>query len=195
MPDKIYSFHLNPQSFKHWAVTLSIAIPLLLGTASQGWDIIKYDILKQPRNDEEILIRHMFDEHFNEDDKVEQSINADYAKITTWFYPSDECVIIRRMDMRGQVIGTKILPKDIEAIKKQYASLPSLPPIPKEAFAAQLAFNFRRHKGDFNFKERSKRDGYSVIITRYYSDGCRLQYKLDAYGNACCWKWLKQVPH
>ena len=55
----------------------------------------------------------------------------------------------------------------------------------KKTATSNEEFDFGYHKGDKKYIE-VKKEG----LVRKYRDGCKLQYKVTASGEASNWKWL-----
>ena len=99
-------------------IAVITSIPVILGAVSKAVDMIKHDFLKYARNDEEVYIKHMINEHLLDSENA-TSINNRDGKIIVYTYP-DKCIVVKRVTDEGLVSGMKVLPdpSKTEMIKK-----------------------------------------------------------------------------
>jgi hypothetical protein len=164
-------------------IAVITSIPVILGAVSKAVDMIKHDFLKYARNDEEVYIKHMINEHLLDSENA-TSINNRDGKIIVYTYP-DKCIVVKRVTDEGLVSGMKVLPdpSKTEMIKEKYSGSDN-----GTVYAGQIKkFELGEHAKDYDYAET--KEGNDIVRT--YRDGCVLHYSYDKYGNTKGWIWIK----
>ena len=160
------------------------AIPLTIGSVSKGVEILKYDLLNMPENDEEIYMRHSISDHLLDNEHAQTTIIPVTDGIIIVNVFPDKCVVVKRKTNEGMVTAMKVLPDPdkAEKIKEIYSDSDK-----GMAYAMAAQFDFGAHNKDYGYKEEKQ----GAAIDRTYGDGCTLRYEFDKYGNSRNWTWVK----
>ncbi len=188
---------INPKSWKQLAVAILLVLPMVFSGITQMKNWVQYDLLGNPRNNEERLVSHMTTHHLftNDTPLLEQPIDVgDGEKVMIRAY-ADKCVVTSKTDKYGKVLGFKIL-ADPELIDRLTSHPIKIMTEAHAGYAQRFEFGF--HRNDNRFIDNRGRHRGEVIRTYLDKYKCRLSYMVDKYGNTHSWRWLEynhRVPN